>query len=108
LPPIRFEVTEHLVEQAQCACGKKHRAAFPAGVTQPVQYRTQIKAAADVTGDLLPVREVRAERHHRDCRVLGNDAAAAGGVAVITRALSRHIHMSHMGEEMDRLGVCRS
>ena len=46
LPPIRFEVTEHLVEQAQCACGKMHRAAFPAGVSQPVQYGTQIKAAA--------------------------------------------------------------
>src|ERR1700741_1758238 len=38
LPPIRFEVTEHLVEQARCACGKMHRAAFPEGVSQPVQY----------------------------------------------------------------------
>ena len=46
LPPIRFEVTEHLVEQARCACGKMHRAAFPEGVSQPVQYGTQIKAAA--------------------------------------------------------------
>lgn len=45
LPPIRFEVTEHRVEQAQCACGKVHRAVFPAGVSQPAQYGSQIKAA---------------------------------------------------------------
>src|SRR6516162_546586 len=38
LPPIRFEVTEHRVELAQCACRKMHRAAFPEGVSQPVQY----------------------------------------------------------------------
>jgi transposase len=45
LPPIRFEVTEHRVEEAQCGCGKVHRAAFPEGVSQPVQYGCQIKAA---------------------------------------------------------------
>ncbi|MGT2453998.1 IS66 family transposase [Cupriavidus basilensis] len=45
LPPIRFEVTEHRVEQAQCGCGKVHRAAFPAGVSQAAQYGSQIKAA---------------------------------------------------------------
>ena len=46
LPAIRFEVTEHRVEQAQCRCGKVHRAAFPEGVSRPVQYGAQIKAAA--------------------------------------------------------------
>ena len=46
LPAIRFEVTEHRVEQAQCGCGKVHRAAFPEGVNRPVQYGAQIKAAA--------------------------------------------------------------
>jgi len=45
LPPIRFEVTEHRVEHAQCGCGKVHRAAFPDGVSQPAQYGSQIKAA---------------------------------------------------------------
>src|SRR5580765_4092302 len=35
LPAIRFEVTEHRVEQAQCGCGKVHRAAFPEGVNRP-------------------------------------------------------------------------
>lgn len=45
LPPIRFEVTEHRVEQAQCGCGKVHRAAFPAGVSQAAQYGSQLKAA---------------------------------------------------------------
>ncbi|MFC4346207.1 IS66 family transposase [Cupriavidus numazuensis] len=45
LPPIRFEVTEHRVERAQCDCGKVHRAVFPAGVSRPAQYGSQIKAA---------------------------------------------------------------
>lgn len=45
LPPIRFEVTGHRVAQAQGGCGKVHRAAFPAGVSQAAQYGSQIKAA---------------------------------------------------------------
>lgn len=46
LPPIRVEVTEHRVEVAQCACGKVHVGQFPTGVTQAVQYGSQVKAAA--------------------------------------------------------------
>jgi transposase len=45
LPAIRFAVTEHRVEVARCSCGKLHRAAFPAPLTQAVQYGSQFKAA---------------------------------------------------------------
>lgn len=46
LPPIRFEVTEHRIEEAQCKCGKKHAATFPSHITQAAQYGPHIKAAA--------------------------------------------------------------
>ncbi len=45
LPPLRFEVTEHQVLQAQCPCGKVHRGEFPEGVSAPVQYGPQALAA---------------------------------------------------------------
>lgn len=46
LPAIGLEATEHRIEQAQCGCGKVHRAAFPEGVSRPVQYGAQVKAAS--------------------------------------------------------------
>jgi transposase len=45
LPPLRYEVTEHQVLQAQCACGKVHRGEFPEGVWAPVQYGPHALAA---------------------------------------------------------------
>jgi transposase len=38
LPPLRYEVTEHPVWEARCACGKLHRGEFPEAVSAPVQY----------------------------------------------------------------------
>ncbi|TMQ74487.1 Transposase [Candidatus Accumulibacter phosphatis] len=38
LPPLRFEVTEHQVLAATCACGQVCRGEFPEGVSSPVQY----------------------------------------------------------------------
>jgi transposase len=46
LPVIRYEVTEHRVLQAQCACGKVHRGAFPVDVSGPVQYGPKVLATA--------------------------------------------------------------
>jgi transposase len=74
LPPTHYEVTEHRVLEARCACGKWHRGAFPEGVNAPVQYGPRLKAAvvhltqhhmlpaqrtADLMGDLagLPLSD---------------------------------------------------
>src|SRR5256886_10883025 len=45
LPATHYEVTEHRVLEARCACGKWHQGAFPEGVNAPVQYGPRLKAA---------------------------------------------------------------
>ena len=46
LPPQQLIVTEHQAEIKRCCCGHLNKAAFPEGVTAPVQYGSGVKAAA--------------------------------------------------------------
>ena len=62
LPPLRFEVTEHRMLAAQCACGKICRGEFPSGVSAPVQYGPAAMAAVvHLTHQhMMPVRRTAA------------------------------------------------
>lgn len=44
IPLPTFWVTEHLVAQGCCTCGKVHRGTFPASVIGPTQYGAGVKA----------------------------------------------------------------
>jgi len=48
IPRITIKVTEHIGHELVCPqCGKVHKAEFPAGVTQPVQYGENMMALAN-------------------------------------------------------------
>ena len=105
LPPLRCEVTEHQVLEAQCPCGKVHRGQFPAAVTAPVQYGPRSKAAVvqlthhhmlplartgELMGDLfgLPMADATVLGIHAEAQALLAPTVAAMGEALKTAAVA--------------------
>jgi len=99
LPPLRCEVTEHRVLEAQCSCGKVHRGTFPAAVSAPVQYGPRSKAAVvqlthhhmlplartgELMGDLfgLPMSDATVLAIQAEAQVLLAPTVAAMGEAL--------------------------
>lgn len=61
LPAIRLEIVEHRAERRVCAaCGTETTAAFPEGVTAPVQYGENVQATALYLGghQLIPYQRL--------------------------------------------------
>jgi transposase len=97
LPPTHYEVTEHRVLEARCACGKWHRGEFPEGVNAPVQYGPRLKGAgvhltqhhmlpaqrtADLMGDLFDLPP-------SDATVLAAVEEACGRLEPTVRAIGQ-------------------
>jgi transposase len=101
IPPLCYEVTEHRVLEARCTCGKLHRGEFPAGVSAPVQYGPNIKAAVvhlthhhmmpvartgDLLGDLfgLPISDATVLAINKEASELLAPTVASIGEALKT------------------------
>lgn len=62
VPPVTIEVTEYQAEIKECpCCSQVVKAAFPEGVTQPVQYGAQVKALVSYFSQyqLLPYQRIQ-------------------------------------------------
>ena len=44
VPPVKVEVTEHQLIERECACGRRTKAAAPAGAEAPAQYGPRVAA----------------------------------------------------------------
>jgi transposase len=81
VPPVQIEVTEHRAESKYCAhCQRCVQAAFPPGVSQPVQYGARLKAQASYLNNyhFIPLA--------RTCELLGDFYGHAPAWALVAEA----------------------
>ena len=83
VPPVKIEVTEHQAEIKECACGHLNKAAFPEGVTAPVQYGPDIRARA------VYLRDYQLIPSERTCEVLRDFFACEMGEGTLNNVTDK-------------------
>lgn len=114
IPPVRVEVTEHQAEIKRCAqCGALNTAAFPADVTQPVQYGPRLKAQLVYFNQYhhIPVDrtcEIIADLYQQpvaDGTVVTATAQVAAQVTPVTAAIQAHLVQTPATVHLDETGL---
>jgi len=114
IPPVRVEVTEHQAEIKRCPqCGVVNTAAFPADVTQPVQYGFHLKAHLVYFNQYhhIPVDrtcEIIADLYQQpvaDGTVVTATAQVAAQVTPVTTAIQAHLVQTPETVHLDETGV---
>lgn len=114
VPPVRVEVTEHRAEIKQCpACGAVNIGAFPADVSQPVQYGPRLKAQLVYFNQYhhIPVErtsEIIADLYAHtvaDGTVVTATAQVATQVAPLYQALQAHLIQTPETVHLDETGA---
>jgi transposase len=114
LPPMRMEVTEHRAEVKQClCCGKESKAAFPQGVTQPVQYGSEVKAQAVYLNQYQMIPLERVSETFEDCyghrlsegTIVENCQEAAQRIASVNQAVKEYLTEMAQVVHFDETGL---
>lgn len=114
LPEIRMEVTQHTAEIKVCpACGCENKAEFPAGVEQPVQYGSEVKALAVYLNQyqMLPLERVRELFYDlfgqplAEGTILSANQAVAEQVQGVNEAIKVHLTENEDAVHFDETGV---
>lgn len=114
LPPVQVEVTEHRAERKTCPhCGTVNQAAFPADITQPVQYGVRLLSQAVYFHQyqLLPLERTQETLRDLYGQAIGDGTiltacgAAATAVTPVNDQVKAHLMATPEVVHCDETGV---